>query len=150
MLHPQRLHSVSYKQHANMDYATLHAVVRYPEAAFPSDAADIASKLLIRDPDKRLGAHGAVEVKQHPYFRGLDWDALGRNKQPRCALPTCVLEAPGVFRAREGSTGHVTSWTGDSQQPAAKQAEVCLVWPMINSVQSVVCVRHKYTHPTPL
>ena len=33
-------------------------------------AHDLISKLLTRDPKKRLGAKGAQEVKDHPFFSG--------------------------------------------------------------------------------
>jgi len=41
-------------------------------------AADLVSKLLIRDPSKRLGAGltDALEVKKHPYFDGIDFEKL--------------------------------------------------------------------------
>lgn len=45
-------------------------------------AQDIITKLLTRDPAKRLGARaGAEEVKAHPFFCGINW-ALLRNTQP--------------------------------------------------------------------
>lgn len=34
------------------------------------------SDLLKKDPSKRLGANGAEEVKQHPWFTGVDWKCL--------------------------------------------------------------------------
>ena len=47
-----------------------------------SCAQDIITKLLTRDPAKRLGARaGAEEVKAHPFFCGINW-ALLRNTQP--------------------------------------------------------------------
>ncbi|KAL9224364.1 hypothetical protein vseg_000403 [Gypsophila vaccaria] len=44
------------------------------------DAADLIDKLLIEDPNQRLGAGGAAEVKAHPYFRDINWDTLARQK----------------------------------------------------------------------
>ncbi|CAI9279709.1 unnamed protein product [Lactuca saligna] len=37
-------------------------------------------RLLKEDPNQRLGARGATEVKQHPYFRDINWDTLSRKK----------------------------------------------------------------------
>ncbi|KAL7595631.1 hypothetical protein Lser_V15G29604 [Lactuca serriola] len=44
------------------------------------DAQDLIDQLLIEDPNQRLGARGATEVKQHPYFRDINWDTLARQK----------------------------------------------------------------------
>ncbi|XP_073646369.1 microtubule-associated serine/threonine-protein kinase 2 isoform X4 [Tursiops truncatus] len=52
----------------------------WPEGddALPPDAQDLTSKLLHQNPLERLGS--AYEVKQHPFFIGLDWTGLLRQK----------------------------------------------------------------------
>lgn len=40
------------------------------------EAKDLIEKLLIKDPGKRLGYGGSEEVKNHPYFNGLNWELL--------------------------------------------------------------------------
>ncbi|XP_045333148.1 microtubule-associated serine/threonine-protein kinase 2 isoform X14 [Leopardus geoffroyi] len=50
------------------------------EDALPPDAQDLTSKLLHQNPLERLGAGSASEVKQHPFFTGLDWTGLLRQK----------------------------------------------------------------------
>ncbi|ODV75954.1 protein kinase RIM15 CYBJADRAFT_165331 [Cyberlindnera jadinii NRRL Y-1542] len=42
------------------------------------EAKDLISKLLTMDPEKRLGSNGAEEIKNHPYFKGVNWDDLWR------------------------------------------------------------------------
>ncbi|SMN18561.1 similar to Saccharomyces cerevisiae YFL033C RIM15 Glucose-repressible protein kinase involved in signal transduction during cell proliferation in response to nutrients [Maudiozyma saulgeensis] len=37
------------------------------------DAKDLITKLLVLDPTQRLGVNGAEEVKDHPYFKTIDW-----------------------------------------------------------------------------
>ncbi|KAG2436135.1 hypothetical protein HYH02_011643 [Chlamydomonas schloesseri] len=44
------------------------------------DCRDLIDKLLHPNPLKRLGHRGAGEVKLHPWFEGLDWTGLVRNK----------------------------------------------------------------------
>ncbi|XP_076913300.1 putative serine/threonine protein kinase IREH1 [Bidens hawaiensis] len=44
------------------------------------EAQDLIDQLLTEDPNQRLGARGATEVKQHPYFRDINWDTLARQK----------------------------------------------------------------------
>uniref|UniRef100_A0A8C6S2Y9 non-specific serine/threonine protein kinase n=1 Tax=Nannospalax galili TaxID=1026970 RepID=A0A8C6S2Y9_NANGA len=48
--------------------------------ALPPDAQDLTSKLLHQNPLERLGTSSAYEVKQHPFFMGLDWTGLLRQK----------------------------------------------------------------------
>uniref|UniRef100_A0A8C8U6Z5 non-specific serine/threonine protein kinase n=1 Tax=Peromyscus maniculatus bairdii TaxID=230844 RepID=A0A8C8U6Z5_PERMB len=54
----------------------------WPEGddALPPDAQDLTSKLLHQNPLERLGTSSACEVKQHPFFTGLDWTGLLRQK----------------------------------------------------------------------
>lgn len=37
-------------------------------------AKDLITKLLVLDPSERLGYNGAQEIKEHPYFKDVDWD----------------------------------------------------------------------------
>uniref|UniRef100_A0AAQ5ZJM4 non-specific serine/threonine protein kinase n=1 Tax=Amphiprion ocellaris TaxID=80972 RepID=A0AAQ5ZJM4_AMPOC len=54
----------------------------WPEGgdALPADAQDLITRLLRQSPLDRLGTGGASEVKQHPFFLGLDWNGLLRQK----------------------------------------------------------------------
>ncbi|XP_023282293.1 microtubule-associated serine/threonine-protein kinase 3 [Seriola lalandi dorsalis] len=54
----------------------------WPEGddALPADAQDVITRLLRQSPLDRLGTGGASEVKQHPFFLGLDWNGLLRQK----------------------------------------------------------------------
>lgn len=46
--------------------------------------ADFISKLLVKDPRKRLGGgeEDAKELKRHSFFKTLDWDKLARKEIP--------------------------------------------------------------------
>nr|CAB3493501.1 unnamed protein product [Digitaria exilis]CAB3498463.1 unnamed protein product [Digitaria exilis] len=43
-------------------------------------ASTTCSRLLTEDPRQRLGANGALEVKQHPFFKDISWDTLAWQK----------------------------------------------------------------------
>lgn len=45
------------------------------------EAYDLLEKLLRYDPEMRIGCReaGVVEIKQHPFFRGIDWDLIERK-----------------------------------------------------------------------
>ena len=49
---------------------------------FSEEAKDLINKLLVKDPKQRLGAgDGGVEkLKQHPYFKSINWDDLKELK----------------------------------------------------------------------
>ncbi|CAN6486430.1 unnamed protein product [Victoria cruziana] len=44
------------------------------------EAYDLINKLLIENPVQRLGATGAGEVKNHLFFRDINWETLARQK----------------------------------------------------------------------
>ncbi|XP_041417383.1 microtubule-associated serine/threonine-protein kinase 2 isoform X2 [Xenopus laevis] len=48
--------------------------------ALPADAQDLISRLLRQNPLERLGTGSAIEVKQHRFFKNLDWNGLLRQK----------------------------------------------------------------------
>ena len=50
------------------------------DSGIPDDAKNLISNLLQQNPLDRLGAGGAIEVKEHIFFEGLDWDGLLRQK----------------------------------------------------------------------
>ncbi|KAJ4973870.1 hypothetical protein NE237_007044 [Protea cynaroides] len=52
---------------------------RVPEEMSP-EAQDLIDRLLTEDPNQRLGAKGASEVKQHVFFKDINWDTLARQK----------------------------------------------------------------------
>ena len=45
-------------------------------------AQDLVSRLLVLEPENRLGFGGMGEVKSHAFFDGIDWDALFTNPSP--------------------------------------------------------------------
>lgn len=46
-------------------------------------------KLLIKDPENRLGAQGGEQVKAHSLFENVDWDSV-ENKIP--VSPLAIFE----------------------------------------------------------
>ena len=51
------------------------------------EALDFLNALLFGDPDLRLGVGGAIALKQHPFFEGIDWDEV----RMRTAIPPASL-----------------------------------------------------------
>lgn len=57
----------------------------------PPLAKDLIRRLLTLDPRDRLGFNGAQEIKDHPFFRSIDWDCL-YVEEPESFVP--VLDGP--------------------------------------------------------
>lgn len=54
-----------------------------PEDIHLSPEAEDLIRSLLTSSDKRLGRHGgADEIKQHPFFRGVDWESIRRVDAP--------------------------------------------------------------------
>ncbi|KAJ9553780.1 hypothetical protein OSB04_017825 [Centaurea solstitialis] len=68
--------------------------VKFPDY-FSDDARDLIDKLLDMDPVKRPGAgrDGYASLKNHSFFRGIDWSGIRSQSPPRLAL-------------EKGHTGH--------------------------------------------
>eukprot|EP01156_Anaeramoeba_ignava_P021731 Anaeramoba_ignava/c19631_g1_i1.p1 GENE.c19631_g1_i1~~c19631_g1_i1.p1 ORF type:complete len:292 (-),score=94.24 c19631_g1_i1:85-960(-) len=58
---------------------------------FPEQAKDLLFKLLVLDPEQRIGAHGDMEsIKKHPFFQDINFARLPQKNPPkfRSVLPT--------------------------------------------------------------
>eukprot|EP01018_Ginkgo_biloba_P034997 Gb_17287 [translate_table: standard] len=72
-------------------------------------AKDLIDKLLTEDPNQRLGAKGAAEVKRHPFFKDINWDTLARQKAAFVPTSDGALDT-SYFTSRymwNSSEGHV-------------------------------------------
>ncbi|XP_071731596.1 uncharacterized protein [Rutidosis leptorrhynchoides] len=58
------------------------------------EAADLIDQLLTEDPNQRLGARGTIEVKQHPFFRDINWDTLAWQKVRATNWCMCSISNP--------------------------------------------------------
>lgn len=60
------------------------------ERIMPEAARDLLKKLLNRNPDERLGAKGAEDIKAHPFFDRIDWRKLLSRKYEPTFKPNVV------------------------------------------------------------
>ena len=72
--------------------------VRYSfdNTEIPDDAKDLISKILIKDPTKRIGYNSKdySEIKNHPFFKGINFDEL-QNQVPPISEIKEILEKVG-------------------------------------------------------
>ncbi|CAL9188744.1 unnamed protein product [Musa hybrid cultivar] len=82
--------------------ATLFNVVgqplRFPEFPVVSfGARDLIRGLLVKEPQHRLAyKRGATEIKQHPFFEGVNWALIRCASPPEIPKPYEIFRPPGV------------------------------------------------------
>ncbi|KAL4455810.1 hypothetical protein ABPG74_003220 [Tetrahymena malaccensis] len=71
-----------HKQHKQMFQKIVFEELQYnPNMQVSSQAKDLIGRLLCKDPRIRLGScEGATELKNHPWFEDVDWDALYKRQ----------------------------------------------------------------------
>ncbi|XP_037620443.1 microtubule-associated serine/threonine-protein kinase 3-like [Sebastes umbrosus] len=110
--------------------------IHWPDAGSPQldVARRLISRLLQKDPVKRLGTRGASEVKRQPFFRGVNWKNLPyetppyvpnvENEEDTCCFPVCPPMLP-----------HASSDSDDDQTVSpAEQTDFCTVTFRFNKV----------------
>ncbi|KAL1702282.1 hypothetical protein EV121DRAFT_262171 [Schizophyllum commune] len=91
---------------------------------FSPEARDFMERLLVLNPAERLGANGADEVKNHPWFNGIEWDKVTTTEaafipqvtdpestdyfDPRGAIPQLFHDDDPVAIAGNSGSGSVT------------------------------------------
>ena len=104
-----------YCENIDKMYASIvRADVRFPKKIKTSDdAKDLIKQLLIKDPDKRLGTEGGFEkIKEHPFFKGFDFNALLEKKlkepfKPKLKDITDVRNFDKFFTCQDISTSDI-------------------------------------------
>jgi len=70
----------------NRDKERLYHNIKHAPLELPSSASrragDLIASLMRRNPAQRLGARKTSEVRHHPFFAGLSWDAILRREVP--------------------------------------------------------------------
>uniref|UniRef100_A0A4W3JN47 G protein-coupled receptor kinase n=1 Tax=Callorhinchus milii TaxID=7868 RepID=A0A4W3JN47_CALMI len=94
---PFRQHKTKDKH--EIDRMTLTMNVELPDS-FSPELKSLLEGLLQRDVGKRLGClgRGAIEVKEHPFFKGIDWQQVYLQKyQPPLIPPRGEVNAADAF-----------------------------------------------------
>ena len=80
--------------HTNSQYQTFQLIVEgsytFPDD-FDPDAKDLVSKLLVKDPERRLGNRqydsNYEPIRNHPFFKGMSWSELPKTPPPFFEVP---------------------------------------------------------------
>ncbi|XP_062181004.1 serine/threonine-protein kinase AGC1-7-like [Phragmites australis] len=109
--------------------ATLCNVIEQP-LRFPSDgggptaasavARDLIRGLLVKEPQKRIAfTRGATEIKQHPFFEGVNW-ALVRSMTPPSVPEPVDFRQYGTAKENKAPENNTAAVEASSVGPAAK------------------------------
>lgn len=80
--------------------------LEFPPEYFVPEAVDLIKALFVVDPARRLGANGAQEIKAHPYFAALDWEALAaRELTPPFVPDSHTVHANSIGEVGEFNKG---------------------------------------------
>ncbi|XP_068095129.1 G protein-coupled receptor kinase 3 isoform X4 [Hyperolius riggenbachi] len=85
---PFRQHKTKDKHEIDRMTLTMAKNVELPDT-FSPELKSLLEGLLQRDVSKRLGCQGgsALEVKEHPFFKGIDWQQVYMQKYPPPLIP---------------------------------------------------------------
>ncbi|KAL0719587.1 hypothetical protein Bca4012_068911 [Brassica carinata] len=107
---------------------TLHNVVgrplKFPDLPHVSSAArDLIRGLLVKDPHRRIAyTRGATEIKQHPFFEGVNWALVRSAAPPHIPDPVDLgplTAARGKAKGHGGSDHYNNSMKPDAQVACA-------------------------------
>jgi serine/threonine protein kinase len=78
-------------------YNVIRQPLRFPEySQVSSTAKDLIKGLLVKEPQKRIAyKRGATEIKQHPFFEGVNWALIRGETPPHLPEPvdfSCYLK----------------------------------------------------------
>ncbi|CAI5716564.1 unnamed protein product [Hyaloperonospora brassicae] len=114
---------------AENDYLTFQVIINHSSDEFhfpdsvPEAAQDLIRKLLVQNPDERIGAAqnetGYAALKNHPFFEGVQWDAL-RDQTPPFRPPKLDLPEPTLDGASDNWTV-AEYFTGDFSESASTE-----------------------------
>ncbi|KDQ56399.1 hypothetical protein JAAARDRAFT_132825 [Jaapia argillacea MUCL 33604] len=77
----------------------------------PPTAADLISRILVREPEGRLGAgadgsgHGMKDLREHGFFEGIKWDELWSGEVPLLEHGLICREELGCRQDQDGGFG---------------------------------------------
>lgn len=78
--------------------------LKFPNSPIVSfHARDLIRGLLVKDPENRLGSvKGAAEIKQHPFFEGLNWALIRCAVPPELPKPSDIETGASAAQKKEG------------------------------------------------
>ena len=87
------------KINKRIPYYIVNQKLSIDESKFSPEAFSFLTAMLERDPKKRLGARGIDEIKDHPFFKSINWEKLYDKELKPPFVPNNRLFLSGmIFR----------------------------------------------------
>ncbi|KAK7040124.1 hypothetical protein VNI00_009930 [Paramarasmius palmivorus] len=85
--------------------------IRFPKGVISQDGKQFVTGLLNRNPKHRLGAtRGVAELKEHPFFTSIDWDALSLKQVKPPFTPFVESDKPATSFDQVLASAEVTGF----------------------------------------
>jgi hypothetical protein len=91
------------------------------------DSFSLRNRLLVHEPEKRLGANGAAEVKSHPFFQGVDWENLALQKAAFVPQPESINDT-SYFVSRFSESSCSDTETGNNSGSNPDSGDEVGIW----------------------
>ena len=115
---------------------------------FPADLSDLIRKILLLDPDQRLGADGNWDAyRNHVFFKGFDWKELWNQTPPTMAPYPAKVETPPMGSTTSATPTGAAPISPVSPLTAEEQSWQKYLFP--NERLLCVSVLHKRKYPVP-
>lgn len=88
----------------------------------PAEGRDLVEKMVVKDPDARLGAADINEVKEHPFWNGMKFEGLHLRPKPVPSLSDLCLQAIGSRMKEVQAT--LENWDGLAKLTEEVRAQV--------------------------
>ncbi len=139
-----------------------------PSEANLSPAATDILKKMVTDAEKRLGRNGADEIKNHPFFDGVDWTSFRNQKAPYIPQVTSEIstenfdefkEEEPFFAPDKNARRHANgrkvdmnfigyTFKADVENERSMLVNVLKELDSLTETQTAPVVRNKPVHPT--
>jgi serine/threonine protein kinase len=103
--------------------------IRFPRGAIGDDGKQFVKALLNRNPKHRLGAtRDAAELKEHPFFAGIDWTALAQRRVEPPFKPTVESDESVECFDTEFTSADVAAFGLDSDHESLDEDDPSEAW----------------------
>jgi serine/threonine kinase 38 len=88
------------------------------DANLSPEAVDLLKKL-VNDAEIRLGRNGAEEIKKHPFFRGVDWNNVRKQRAPNIPQISSEISTENFDKFEEQNEEEKRN-----RKPASKRVDI--------------------------
>ena len=121
-----------------------------PNVKIPEEAKDLITKILVKDPNTRLGAgekgseYDITHLKNHPYFKGIVWDNLHNLTPPNSENFDYLMKKKNNNNNESNNSKNINNSLRSSSSIGSNQARASVEINNNNSEEEAVVLRKGY------